>query len=250
MNGKLETNTRLNEALKSLHDLNDEVGIMEERIGYAERVRGIPMLHHYSGGELSILLDVVPNRDMENIWGSLGEAGGIPRIALLINSHNPFDIDALKNWDEQSVFVSVVQNVYGPNGVIPSTVRAYLIEDEFGEPGAEVINCGMLFAGIFKPTFNLFVGLANGKFSSIVNERRDKGFDGLSPRIVQSTTKIVNRVCREKGDVVDCCGIGKLVYQNFCSELRISLDSGGITFMKFENSCIDVSSVMLGPLNL
>ncbi len=55
---------------------------------------------------------------------------------------------------------------YGPNGVIPSFVRAYLVKKEIAQVGAlQVMNCGVfLLPGAIEPTFTkFFEGFSNRK---------------------------------------------------------------------------------------
>ena len=127
-----DSRNRLNESLKVLHDLNDEVGIVGERWRYAEMVRQIPFIDEYPSGQLSMLFEVLPSRKINDVWRSLDarDCYTLTRLAILVYHHNAFNIAARQNGDKQPMFVDVVQNVYRPNGVIPSAIRAYLVKEE------------------------------------------------------------------------------------------------------------------------
>jgi hypothetical protein len=146
------------------------------------------------------------------------------------------------------MFVDNIQNVYGPNGVIPSTVRAYLVEEEVREFRAEVMYCGW-FAGAFEPTFKFFELLAHREFGATFSEIGKNPLNRLEPRIVQSAIKVVDNVSHHQGNVSESCRIGKLMYHAFCSELRVNFNPENIGFMKRKNTCVDVIDMLIGPFN-
>jgi hypothetical protein len=155
-----------------------------------------------------------------------------------------------QNGDKQPMFVDVVQNVYGPNGSIPSAVRAYLVEDEIAQIGAEDMNWSVFLSRAVEPTFKFFVGFMHGQFGAMIDERRDDPFNGIRPRIVQRTVKVVDSVSHQNSKIIECRRICELMYKSFCTELRMYLNPGGITFMKRENACFDITDMSVGPLNL
>ena len=146
------------------------------------------------------------------------------------------------------MFVDVVQNVYRPNGVIPSAIRAYLVKEEVAEFGAEAMNYGR-FARVFEPTFKFFDGLAHREFGAF-SKNRGYPLDRLSPSVVQSTIKVVDSISQQECEIIECRRICELMYKAFGSGLRVNLNSGSITFMKSENACFDIADMTIGPLNL
>lgn len=241
---------RFQKALEEFHNLNNELGIMGERLRYAERIRMLDILDNYISGQLSIIFEVEPSLKIDNVGRPLEmmESRTPPRLAVLIYHRNARNIDASQNGDKQPMFVGVVQNVYGPDGVIPSAIRTYLVEEETREFGAEVANCG-LFAGLFEPTFKLLVGLTNGEFGAGLTKSRKRLFNRLEPCIVQSAVKIVDNISQYKGDFIESRRVCELMYKAFGSELRVNLNPGSIGFLKRENACFDVCDMLIGPLD-
>jgi hypothetical protein len=148
------------------------------------------------------------------------------------------------------MFVDVVQNVYGPDGVIPSTIRAYLVKEEFAQGGAKFMDRGVFFSRRLEPTFKFFGLFSNGKLGVITKDGGNQPLRGFEPRIVQSAVEIVENVSDHEGEVEERFRICELMYKSFCSELRVNLSPGGIGFMKRENACFDIADVMLGPFGL
>jgi hypothetical protein len=155
------------------------------------------------------------------------------------------------------MFVGVAQNVYGPNGIMPSAVRAYLVEEEIREFGAKAVDCrllGVVFGGLSEPTFKFFDGLAHRKFNAafdsvILKKNRKHPLDRLEPGIVQSAIKVVNSVSHHKGKISQVGRVCELMYKSFCSEFRVNLYPSGITFMKHEDACFDVVDMLIGPFD-
>jgi hypothetical protein len=115
------------------------------------------------------------------------------------------------------MFVDVIENVYGPDGRIPSLVRAYLVEEKVAEFGAEIVDDGLIFLGFRKPTFKLFINLAHRQLSAITDDSRDELSRRLPPRIVQSAIQVVNCVSKEDSEIIEKRRVCELMYEAFRS---------------------------------
>ena len=219
---KLEATHVLSESLKLPHDLSDEFGIMEERWWYSERVRKLSILDEYPKKELSLLFEVQPRFEVNDVWRTLNLPNGEPRprLAILVHHHEVLNIPAGQNRYKQPMFVNVVQNVYGPNGVIPSLVRAYLIQDEVAEFRAEAIDRG-LFSSLLKPTFKFCDLFSDRKLSPFIHDGRNKIPRHVVPRIVESAIKVVDNISQSDSEIVKCRSICQIMYKSVCSEFRV-----------------------------
>lgn len=175
---------------------------------------------------------------------------GSPRFAILVYHHEVFNIDTGQNRDKQPMFVGTVQSVYGPNGMIPSAIRVYLVEEETAESGAEVMECGPIFARVFEPTFKFFDGLAHGELGLVSNKGGNHPLNCLEPGIVQGAIKVVNSVSHHKGELLESRRICELMYEAFCPRVRVNLNDGGICVMKRDDACFNIADMLIGPLDL
>jgi hypothetical protein len=225
---------------------------VDQRWRYAERGRQLRMLDEYPSGKLSFLFEVQPKFKVHDIWGFLDRPDSVtvPRLAILVYHFNSVNIPARQNRDKKPMFVDVVQNMYGPNGVIPSAIRAYVIKDKIAKGRAQVMNCGVFLSGAIEPTFKFFDGLSNRKFCAVTDDFRNHLLDGLEPRIVQSAIKVVDDISDQEGKVVERFKICELMYKAFCSELRVNLDPGSVSFMKRSDACFDIVDMSIGPFDL
>jgi len=133
--------------------------------------------------------------------------------------------------------------------VIPSAIRAYLIQEKITEGGTEAMDCGCLFARAFEPTFKLFDGLAHRKFSALTVDRRNEPFCCAPPHIVQSAIQIVDCIPQHDGEIPESFRVCELMYEAFCAELRVNLNTGSITVMKSDDACFNIADMLVGTLN-
>jgi hypothetical protein len=239
--------SRLQESLKRLHDLNDEVGVIQDRFWYSESVRALPMLDYYSRGELSVLLEVKASVKRNCAGLTLEESKHtLCFLAILVQNRITSNY-AGEDGNKQLMFVDDFPNVYGPDGPIPSTVRAYVVQDEIKEFRAEDLNTGMLFAGIVEPTFKLFIGFPRGKFCAV--KLGDHQRNRLEPCIVQSAIKVVDGISKDEGEIIEKRRICELMYQDFCSKVRVDFNSGSIGLKKRSDACFDIADMLVGPLD-
>jgi hypothetical protein len=244
--------SRLNECLKRLHDAEDEIRIVSERGRYAQRVFELGMVNDYPSGKSAFLFEVLPRIEIDDIWGAVnrGESRTILKLAILVYGLNSIDIPARQNRDKQPMFVDIVQSVYGPNGVIPSAIRAYLVKEEIAQVGIESMDGGVFLSRSMEPTFKLFDLFSNGELGSVRKNFRDKSLGGLVPNMIQSTIKVVEGIPNHEGQIIKDFGICELMYESFRTKFRVNLDSGGFRFMKRHDACFDVLDMSIGPFDL
>ena len=224
---------------------------MEERMRHAERVQKLRIVDEYPSEKLSLLFEVLPNRKVDDIRGLLNRPDGVtlPRLSILIYHLNSVDIPARQDRDKKPMFVDVVQNVYGPNGVIPSAIRAYLVKEEFTQVGAKFMDRGVFISRSLEPTFKFFELFSNGKLGALTKDGGNQPLSRFEPRIVQSAIEIVENISDHEGEVEERLRICELMYKSFCSELRVNLNSGGIGIMKRSDACFDIADVSIGPID-
>jgi len=161
----------------------------------------------------------------------------------LIHYHDIRNEGVREYGDEQAMFISNIEIVNGPNGIIPSTVRLYCVHDEIEE------SRGALYTSFLKPTFYLFSALANRHFCPIINESRRDLFDSLKPDIIKGTIQIVNCVPNEQRQIIERSGITEIVRQDFTTRLRVNIDSGYIRFVQESNARLNIVDMCMGPLD-
>jgi hypothetical protein len=238
----------LQESLKRLHDASDELRISHQRVRYADRISKFVILDMYLRGEISILFDVEPTHKLDNVRGALklsGRSGASPSFAMLVTHFDTTDMSDGENGDKKPMLVSNVQFVNGPNGLIPSRARLYLVEHK-----AEQARASDVYFGLAKGTFRFFDGLVNREFSSVAQESGREILNRPEPCVVESGMQIVDSIPDHQGDIVESLNICKIMSEDFTSSFRMDIYSSGVSFMQKCNPRFNVREMLIGPVYL
>lgn len=235
--------SRSQELLERSNDLFHEKRIALERLRYIQKFSSLSILDCYASGELACLLYVQTAFIGNDVRRSLEISSSIPpvNLPLFVLHFNSLNMPLGKNGDKEPMFVSDVQSVDGPDGMIPSLVRAYLVTYEPKERRGKNI-----YVGVSEPSIKFFDGLSYGEFCSL-GESRSKSFDSFEPDIIEGAIKVVDGIPHHQGNVIEGTGISKIMLKNFATRLLVSLNSSGIGIVKPADASFDIADVMIGP---
>lgn len=237
---------RFQEALEEFNRFKDDARMKSERLGYVHEASRLPILDAYLRGELALLLHVYPffkvdaiGRPLELAHPETGE--GLPFFILHLNSVN---MAFSQNGDKQPMFVSVVEIVNGPDGIIPSFARLYCVEHE-----PEEFRGGSVYFNMSQKTFQFFHAFADGEFRPVILKGRNDSLDGLQPRIVEGGFKVMNSIPNHECEIVEGFRIAKSVGESLSSVLWVNLNNSGVSFIKRSDAPFDIADMFIGPLN-
>ena len=220
---------------------------MLQRLRYVHEITRIPIIDNYGSGKLALLFGVRPFADSNAIRRSLevpiSEAR--PALPFFIFEFNSVDTPLRQDGNKKPMFISNVEIVDGPNGLIPSIARFYRVEHKPIQ-----IRGGNIYASLRHPSFKFFNGLADREFCPIIDKGWNQSLDSLQPGIVEGAIEIVDSIPEHQRNIVEGRSIAEIVYQEFVSCMRINVDSGSVSFVKFGDAEFDVLDVLLGPVNL
>jgi hypothetical protein len=237
----------LQESLERLHNQQNVAKIHIQRLRYVHEASRLNILDSYMSGELSLLCDVRAFYKVDYVGRSLkissSESGEF--FADFILYLNSINIPLREYGDQQSMFVSIVEIVNGPNGVIPSLARLYVVNHEIEQTPTSGV-----YVSLFQHTLKFFEGFANGKFSPIIDVSGNQLLNRLQPRIVEGASEVVDSISNHEGEIIENGDIIKSMYQSLCTILRVNLNDSGISLMKRKDASFDVANVYIGPINL
>jgi hypothetical protein len=236
------------ESLKSLNHSENEVGVVLHRLRYVHEVTGLAIFDNYDGGKLSLLFDVQPRFIRDDVRRALkvcGTSVSVPRFAILIHDANAVNVPGGQDRNKQPMFISDVKVVNGPNGLIPSIARLYLVEHK-----SKQIRGSSVYASLRHPSFKFFEDFANRELGPVINEGGNQSVDGLEPGIVEGAIQIMDSVPEQQGDIVEGGSIAESVGEDFPSRFRININSSCVRFMQAGDSCVDIRDVLIGPFDL
>jgi hypothetical protein len=148
-------------------------------------------------------------------------------------------------WNEQPMFISDIQSVYGPNCMIPIRVGLYLSKHYL-----EQSTGGLIYSIRAKRSFERIISGVDRELSELSEGLGSQLGDDFDPRIVEGALEIVDAVPGDQCDVTNCIPVRNVVFDDFVSKLRIELNSGNIAFFQHSNLGFQQSDMMLGPFDL
>ena len=243
---QISESLRLQEALERLNDAKNRSRIFDQRIRYAHEASRLLIIDAYVSGELSILCEIQALCKIDDIRRPLKSADSPSRcgFAQLILHLNSLNMPLCENWKEQPMFVSVVETVHGPDGVIPSLARLYLVNHEIEES-----RTGSVYVSLSKLTLYFFDGFVDGELGAATDVGGHQPLNCLQPRVIESASQIVNSIANQKSQVIKS-GVLQNMFQSLCVELRVILDMNSCTVLKTGNSPFDIANVYIGPVYL
>lgn len=240
------------------HDLSVE---QRERLNRARDLIGDPMqrwndrlvleycskVKEYRSGRMALILDV-----NVNVRGQSETAGFVHEVELLtpvnrrmfiVLKADTVESKKLEQWNEKLVFIPDVQIVESPEGVIPSRVGFYVVENEIVDRTGDLL----LFQSTFKSAYKFLPRVSNWKASPIRGAADESVVENI-----QSAPKIVKRVADYQSRPVE----GKWRWLDIDAKMIaaslgifIDADSVKVRIKEFGKSVINSVDVLLGPLN-
>jgi len=122
------------------------------------------LVEDYSHFDLSLILDFAPTQNFDPIGAGTGQ-GPIKRLHVTpwILYLQAVQEGNVKQWNQESVFVSSVEYVNGPHGTIPSIVGLYL-----GDYEIEEARSGVVYFSVRKRLFQKFTSRVNGNLCNFL----------------------------------------------------------------------------------
>jgi hypothetical protein len=235
------------ESLQSLHDSQEMLRVVAERIRKHFFASSLPIFERYAEGRLSLVFNMdpeghwdIPRRMLTGTWGET--VAGNHSLLLRFDAANRCIKD---DWNQQPMFISDVQSVYGPNGVVSSIVGLYLVKHPLKQiPG------GLAYSVPAKRNFKCIAGRVDGKFSELTDGTGSELGNDFHPSIVEGAFEIVNHIPSNKGDLLNSIPVRDVVFDDFVSKLRINLDTANVTLFQQFDPGFQPGDMLLGPIDL
>src|ERR1700690_776364 len=152
--------------------------------------------------------------------------------------------NAIKNWEDDLVLVEDVQLVQGPQGIIPSRVGLYIVEDDISEHTP--------IPYFFNPVdgiFNRFPRLSNWELG-VAGDFYPQPSVKITPNQVKSGSKIVNNIPDNGGNILREQRI-KWVVEKQLPGIFVNLSDGAVEVINKRFQCgIKLTDVLFGPFYL
>ncbi|HEY2966986.1 MAG TPA: hypothetical protein VGK75_01355 [Casimicrobiaceae bacterium] len=202
----------------------------------------------YTEGRFTVILEFkrrIPwgNATSHNsLTFSESAANGSARYSPIFFPSGVFEIGACTSkphhWDQELVFISNVQTVKGPDGVIPSWMGLYNIQQNRGN-FRELIYYSML-NGLCK----FLPAIHSGKVETPV-------LDSFAEHEIQSRSQVVNCISSDKRDFI-WNGLQKSDCETMLSSFGVFLfgENIEVRLEEFVKTRLELADVLVGPINL
>ena len=238
---------RLNKILQRLHYLRDHARASGERVLYSRSVGEYSLIDCYVKMQLSLIFHVQISGECDVVRKALR---GAPCVAPM-NGTGPVlqldaaDVSIMGEGNQEAMFVSLVENVNGPDGKVTSVVRAYNVKHQ-SEKGV----AGHVY---FCPAQGGLKGLAgriHGELGELAQGERSTAFDSLNPGIIEGAFEIVDRVPDpQSGFGENLISVLDIVNESLIRKLRVNLDSGNVTIWQVGEPFLQFTDVFVGPFD-
>ena len=236
----------LQKSLQPFDHLKDEARIYRERALHARRIINQSVVERYSKGELALILDFHFIGKINVIRRVSGDCPGIAANCLsgLILHLNAANVGVLNHRYEKPMFISLVENVNGPDGEIPSFVRLYFVNHK-----AEKVGTGDVYFSPSQRVFKLFPRTINGELGKLAEGPRSDSCNSFHPSIVEGAFEIMSDVTYQQ-----CCGnleppVSHIMLNRFVSKLRINLDARNVVVWQTCEPSLQLHDVLIGPID-
>jgi hypothetical protein len=241
--------SRFRELLKQFHKSQDMGRVELERIYRSSLAFRIPVLEHYREGRASYIFDVEPTFKLEKVGKGKSGIVGFPRPyrAVLVCHADTFDVGVMDYGNQESVLVSDVEFVHGPDGKIPSIMRLYI-----GRYESEEIGSGEVYLSIAEGSFHVLRGGVGRELGILPVSAGDNSRNSFVPSMIKSALQIMNGIpddCRDvvKGSVLD---FWKVYFDEFASSARLYMGSNQQSFLQSINRMSQLRNMFVGPFDL
>lgn len=236
----------LDERLKRLDHLQNHSRVEFERSRHIMAMRRRSFVEEYIDGRLSLLLYIPPVRNAD-VPGGRTHGGGseslldYPGFVLHLQANNS---RVGNNWQEKPVFVQNVECLYVPEAIVPSRIGLYFCHHQVDEI------CGEIFFGVRQGNFKGLLRRMSGELSLVANGMGCVPFKAFDPCIVEGALKIVESVPDDQREFLNSIIIRNTVFDYLVSKLRVHLDDSGVGVFQPCDSPLEISEVLIGPLDL
>jgi len=232
--------------IERLEDTKNKLRQLMQRWDNRLLFKHLPFIKQYLDGRLSIVLNLectlAPN-ERDPICRA-GHGRKRHRLAAVVEHPDARRAQQGKDRDEKLVFVDVVEFVKGPEGVIPSLVWLYAIEDGISDVGGDA----------------LYLTLSNGicqVISGFVKREMDVGgisatsADQFGSHEVERSPQIVDRISNDERNLGRHRMLA-LIAEDMVANLTIEVrrDFVGVWARDGSQTSLQILDVALGPIDL
>jgi hypothetical protein len=158
----------------------------------------------------------------------------------------------IEYWDEQLMLVEDVQFVQGPEGLIPSLVGLYMIQEQVNNQGDLVIRGEtLLFQSAINSTYEFFPLITDWESCSMVRTSGSGRVEDLVVENVQCTFEIMESISDDEG-AARHIEPGFVDVKSNTITPSVFLDANGVKVRLSERleKVVKVTDVLHGPFNL
>ena len=239
---------RLNEKLQRLDNFHNIARAKGDRALYSRSVLKYSFVDCYAEKELSLILNAQIRGKGNVIGKGLVSSECIPPMndTFLVLQLDAADVPVRSEGNQESVFVSYIENMNGPNKKIPSIVRAYLVKHEIEKTWA-----GDVYFSPAQGRFKLFASGINGKLGKLAEGAGRGSFNGFNPGIIEGAFKVVDSIANKQGEIgKEFLSVSDIVNDSLIGKLRVDLDARHITIWQVGEPFFQFTDVLVGPFDL
>ena len=234
--------------LDCLHDARYELRQLMQRWDDSLTLENLSFVEDYIEGRLSLLcdLEIGVSRYRINLSAlSYSKANALKTIAPVVFCTHPNKSGDRGDGDQQPMFVHDVEIVKCAQGVIPSLVRFYRIDDKVDDGTGR-----SLYFSIIDGFYKFIARIPKIESCFSVGGVSSQG-DDLTSHQVQSSMQVMDRISNNQGNLAGHL-LGCFKLKDIHSILRVSLDVKTIEVRleKCQENALKLIDVLVGPFDL
>jgi hypothetical protein len=234
--------------LDSFHDAANKFGHLLEMWNNRFTFQGQSIVEQYQQARLTLVCDLdIRVADARMNRRPIVDDDPIPNsnlLASVVFRQNAVHRSDLHEWKQKPVFVSNVEVVEGPEGVIPSLVGFYDIHDEVSD-----LFGGLLYQSTIDCAYHTIPGFSKRESSVVVVAAKPSENDFVD-RKIQSAFEVVESIPDDKSKVI-WKGLSGIDLHDIVSELAVRMDAESVrVHSKCNDHLVKIVDVMLGPFDL
>lgn len=236
-----------------VNDSSDELRKLMERWENTVPLENISSLaKEYIDGRLSVACDVEIRSSLDNVDGPhMVDDGSMVMNAIvgIVGSANSCQRKNRKRGNQEAVCTSDVDGVKAIEGVIPSSVWLYSINNKLDEVRSNADNWTLSFA-LFNLSYHFLPFSPKGE-SEVIIGRSSSPYNEFIRQLIKRRPQIVNRIPNKKCDGMRDRG-GHLKLEDIATNLIIFLAGQSIKIRakKSKQTCLQLLDVLVGPCDL
>lgn len=231
--------------LDCVNDARDDLRKLMKRWNERLTFESAVLWEEYAKGRLTKVCYVHPGASSNGIQPATGidtEGKVVEPIVVIVMAANAGDLDDTNRRNQQPMFIDDVDFVEGPNGIIPSNVRLYYINDEIANVATRDLNFSTThLAYKFLPRISDWE-------AAILGWSAASDGDNFTGHKIQSRSKVMNCVTENKGNTFRQRRGIEYQYISTC-KIPIDANTASASFEEGGKSRVQLIDVLVGPFN-